>query len=95
MFQYDVAVALENKQRENGIYVVKFPSSCVIYLRHNKNTKDQEKVLVRMPGNREMEYSVPVVKTQEYTKEYIFEKKLYVLLPYYILRYEKQPTLLE
>jgi len=95
MFQYDVAVALENKKRENGRYTVEFPASCVIYLRHNKNTPAQEEVLVRMPDGRELEYTVPVVKSQEYTKEAIFEKKLYVLLPYYILRYEKQLVLIE
>lgn len=95
MFQYDVTVALEDKKKENGIYVVEFPSSCVIYLRHNKHPKNQEMVLVRMPDGRELEYQVPVLNSQEYTKEEIFEKKLYVLLPYYILRYEKQLALIE
>ncbi len=90
MFQYDVTVALEEKRRENGRFVVEFPASCVIYLRHNRNTGDRESVIVRMPDGREMEYMVPVLKSQMYTKEEIFEKKLYVLLPYYILRYEKQ-----
>lgn len=48
-----------------------------------------------MPDGRELEYAVPVVKSQEYEKEEIFKKKLYVLLPYYILRYEKQLMLIE
>ncbi len=42
-----------------------------------------------MADGREIEYSVPVIKTQKYGKEEIFEKKLYLLLPFYILRYEK------
>ena len=95
MFQYDVTVALEEKKKENGVYIVEFPASCVIYLRHNKNTKNKELLLVRMPDGRELEYTVPVVKSQEYTKEDIFKKKLYVLLPYYILRYENQLALIE
>ena len=90
MFQYDVTVALEGKRKENGFYVVEFPASCVIYLRHNKQTKDKEMVLVRMPDGHSLEYSVPVLKSQKYDKEEIFEKKLYVLLPYYILKFEKQ-----
>ena len=90
MFQYDVTVALEGKRKENGRYVVEFPASCVIYLRHNKNTKDKETVLVCMPDGRTLEYNVPVLKSQKYGKEEIFRKKLYVLLPYYILKYEKQ-----
>ena len=95
MFQYDVTVALEVKRKENDRFVVEFPASCVIYLRHGKKTKDKETVLVRMPDGRELEYAVPVVKSQEYDKEEIFKKKLYVLLPYYILRYEKQLLLIE
>lgn len=90
MFQYDVTVALEQKRKERGVYVVEFPSSCVIYLRHNAKIKNQEKLIVRMPDGREIEYCIPVIKSQEYTKEEIFEKKLYILLPYYIMRYEKQ-----
>jgi len=95
MFQYDVSVALEGKRKENGRFVVEFPASCVIYLRHNKNTLNRESVLVRMPDGREMEYVIPVLKSQKYSKEEIFEKKLYVLLPYYILKYEKQLELIE
>ena len=95
MFQYDVTVALEEKRKENGVYVVDFPLSCVIYLRHNKRTKDKEKLLVRMPDGRSIEYIVPVLKSQNFTKDEIFNKKLYVLLPYYILKYEKQLDQLE
>ena len=95
MFQYDVTVALGKKKKEDGVYVVEFPSSCVIYLRHNRNTGDNERVIVRMPDGRQMDYIVPVLKSQEYTKNEIFEKKLYILLPYYILKYEKQLSAIE
>lgn len=95
MFQYDVTVALEGKRKEQDRFLVEFPASCVIYLRHGKNTNNKESVLVRMPDGRELEYIVPIVKSQEYGKDEIFKKKLYVLLPYYILRYEKQLMLIE
>jgi len=42
MFQYDVAVAIERKHKENGSYIIEFPNSCVIYLRHNKSTENEE-----------------------------------------------------
>ena len=80
---------------KNLLYYKCIETSCVIYLRHNKNTKNKDLLLVRMPDGRELEYTVPVVKSQEYTKEDIFKKKLYVLLPYYILRYENQLALIE
>ena len=64
MFQYDVTVAIEQKYRKDGVYIVEFPSSCVIYLRHNSNTKDEELVVIRMPDGRELDYRVPVIKSQ-------------------------------
>ena len=90
MFQYDVAVALGTRRRENGIYVIEFPASCVVYLRHSREKKDSERVIIRMADGQEIDYMIPVVRSQNYGKEEIFEKRLYILLPYYILRYEKQ-----
>ena len=34
-------------------------------------------------------YEVPIIDVQAYTKEEIFKKNLLVLLPYYIIKYEK------
>ena len=36
------------------------------------------------------DYQVPVVKVSAYTKDNIFEKKLLILLPFYVMRYEKK-----
>ena len=33
---------------------------------------------------------MPVIKVQKYDKEEIFRKKLFIFLPYYIMRYEKK-----
>lgn len=35
-------------------------------------------------------YRVPTVKMADYTAESIFEKNLLMLLPFYIMRYEKR-----
>ena len=90
MFQYDVAVALGTRRRENGLYIIEFPASCVVYLRHSRDKKDSERVIIRLADGQEINYLVPVVRSQNYSKEEIFKKRLYILLPYYILRYEKQ-----
>ena len=34
-------------------------------------------------------YRVPTVKVERYTKDSIFEKNLLMLLPFYVMRYEK------
>lgn len=90
MLEYDFYIGMKQiKKNENGIYEVTFPQSCVIYLRHNSSTEDEMKVQVNIPGQITFTYAVPIIKAQEYSLDEIFEKKLFLLLPFYIIRYEK------
>lgn len=95
MIEYDFSIALEQVRKIHGTYVMDFPRSCVLYLRHTKYTKDAEEVEIRFPGGQRFHYSVPVIKVQEYTKDKLFQKNLLFLLPFYIMRYEKDKKRLE
>ena len=88
MFEYDVAIALENRRKIGRKFFVEFPKSCVIYLRTTKNTPDIEEVEMRLPDGQVCEYRIPTVKVEHYTKDIIFEKNLLMLLPFYVMRYE-------
>lgn len=90
MFEYDFMIALEHSKKTEDGYSIEFPHSCVIYLRHNSCTKDELYVTVNLPNRTQFKYKVPIIKVQEYSKEDIFEKKLYLLLPYYLMRYENE-----
>ena len=87
MIEYDFHIALDNALNE-GSSILKFPRSAVLYLRHNSKTPDKVKLKVRFPEGEEVDYSVPIIKAKNITKETIIEKKLYFLLPYYIMRIE-------
>ncbi len=88
MFEYDAQIALEEGKMEGEKFVVTFPKSAVLYLRHTKNTPDKMTLEIRTPGGN-VSYGIPVVKTQKYTIEEIFRKKLLFLLPFYIFVHEK------
>lgn len=91
MFQYDFAIAIEKSIAEGSLYRVKFPQSCVIYIRGNK--KHDLQMEVEMPDSTVFQYRTKSVNVQDYSKDEIFRKKLLMFLPYYILRYEKSmPT---
>lgn len=93
MLEYDFFIAYQNMKKDShGSYVLRFPKSCVLYLRHNKNTKDHMSVKVKIDDEQQFEYKVPIVKVQNYTIEELMEKKLYMLLPYYIMRYEDKKS---
>ena len=88
MVQYDFSIAMDHAENRDGKYYMEFPQSCVLYLR-GKGGPDFLEMIMVMPDGRKVEYQVPVVHVQAYTKDEIFQKKLIFLLPFYIMRYEK------
>ena len=88
----DSRLLIENKlyeiQIREGKLYMEFPNSCVLYLRGTKGPEFLTMVIA-MPDGRKIDYKVPVIRVQSYTRDEIFQKKLIFLLPYYIMRYEK------
>ncbi len=66
-----------------------FPKSCVLYLRSGKNTPDFLEIEMVLSDENIVHYRVPTMKLETYTRDSIFEKNLLMLLPFYIMRYEK------
>ena len=89
MIEYDFVIAIENVQRERRRYRMELPKSCVLYLRSGNNTPDFLEVEIILSDDSMLLYRVPAVKLETYTKDDIFEKDLLMLLPFYIMRYEK------
>ena len=90
MIEYDVAIAVENAEKQGRRYRIEFPRSCVLFLRSSGNTPDYLEADVIFPDGKTHVYSIPAIKMADYTKDHIFEKNLLMLLPFYIMRYEKK-----
>ena len=89
MFEYDTQIALDAGEVVQGALIVEFPHSAVLYLRHNSRTPDAMTVRIKTPGG-EISYQVLVMKTQQYTLDEIFEKRLLFLIPFYIFTHESR-----
>lgn len=90
MIEYDFSAALNFKEKDRRNYILRFPHSAVLQLRENSNTPDILNVKLIFADGGTYNYQVPVVKVSAYTKDNIFEKKLLMLLPFYVMRYEKK-----
>ena len=91
LFEYDWMDAVNFVEREEmGNYVVRVQNSALLYLRINGNTPEQFTYKLILPGGEEAVYQVPIIKNPDYSMEEIFEKQLYMMLPYYILKYEQK-----
>ena len=90
MIEYDFSIAIENAQKQGCKYRMDFPKSCVLYLRSGKNTPDFLEIEMVLSDENIVHYRVPTMKLETYTRDSIFEKNLLMLLPFYIMRYEKK-----
>ena len=59
-----------------------------MYLRSYKKTPDIMKYVIVTPGGT-VQYDVPIMKVQSYSLDEIFEKRLLMLIPFYIFSHEK------
>ena len=86
-FEYDTQIALDEGTVKGNILTVTMPHSAVLFLRHHASTPDTLKIRMITPGGT-MEYDIRVMKSQQYTLEEIFEKKLLLLIPFHIFSHE-------
>ena len=90
MMEYDFAIALEQSSLsdDGNATVMKFPESCVLYIRNHRDMPEYHEVQLYFADGNSAMYRVPVILAQKYSVNHIFEKRLLILLPYHILRYE-------
>lgn len=89
MFEYDISIAIEHASYENDeIWEIEFPLSCVLYIRNHRDLPDYHEAVVKFADGQKVRYRVPILQAKKYTVDRIFEKRLLILLPYHILRYE-------
>ena len=88
IFEYDAQIALDEGEITEETLTVTFPNTAVLYLRVRKKTPDKMKYVIITPGGT-VQYDIPVMKVQTYSLDEIFEKRLLMLIPFYIFSHEK------
>ncbi len=88
LFEYDAQIALDEGEVTGETLTVTFPNTAVLYLRTYKKTPDKMKYVIVTPGGT-VQYDIPIMKVQKYSLDDIFEKRLLMLIPFYIFSHEK------
>ena len=88
LFEYDAQIALDEGKVTEETLTVTFPNTAVLYLRTYQKTPDKMKYVIVTPGGT-VQYDVPIMKVQAYSLDDIFEKRLLMLIPFYIFSHEK------
>ena len=87
LFEYDSQIALDEGEITEETLTVTFPNTAVLYLRTRKKTPDKMKYVIVTPGGT-VQYDIPIMKVQSYSLDDIFEKRLLMLIPFYIFSHE-------
>lgn len=88
-FEYDTQIALDEGEIKKNVLTVTLPNSAALYLRCNSATPDEMIVEIITPGGT-VSYGIPIMKSQSYSIDDIFEKKLLMLVPFHIFSYESR-----
>ena len=84
LFEYDTQIALDEGEIKENVKTQDMKN-----LRCNESTPDKMKIKMVTPGG-EVTYDIPLMKSQQYTLDEIFEKRLLLLIPFYIFSHEKR-----
>ena len=87
--EYAFIVARQFATWDIGHATIPMPRFSVIYVKRTERTSKTTKITFTFPDGQEVNYESPNVILEEFTKEYIVEKKLFPYIPFYIARYEK------
>ena len=88
MLEYGFSVALD-RMRMDGTDVLEFPDGAVVYLRHTRNTPERFSVTLRNSSGDAMPLYFHCVKVQNYSEDDMIRRHLFLFLPFYAMRYEK------
>ncbi len=91
MAEYDFLIARSDYTVEGNTLKLRYPYSVVLYLRSTRNTPNEMIVQFQSPKEDDFfSYTIPVVKMQSYSIEDIFDKRLLLLIPFYIFNFERE-----
>ncbi|MCD8067424.1 MAG: helix-turn-helix domain containing protein [Lachnospiraceae bacterium] len=88
IFEYSTQIALDSGEITGSTLHVSIPDCGILFLRSTRNTPERMKIRIDTPGDSAA-FDVQVLKTQQYTIDEIFDKKLLMLIPFYIFSHEK------
>ena len=87
--EYAFIVARQFATWDIGHATIPMPRFSVIYVKRTERTPKTTTITFTFPDGQEVNYESTNVILEEFTKEYIIEKRLFPYIPFYIARYEK------
>ncbi len=88
-FEYDTQVAKVESVPSPYSRTFNLPNSGLLLLR-SKDERDYAEIRICAPNGQSISYNIPFIKMADYSIDDLFEKQLYLLIPFYIFNLEKE-----
>ncbi len=88
MFEYDTVIALESTIDKEDCIEIEYPASCVVYLRGTGKESRKKVLRLKFPDGSTHDYKPEIIEVAAYDLDEMFDKKLRLMIPFYLIRYE-------
>lgn len=85
--EYDMQIALDGVNYNNHNVRMELPDTAIIFLRNHRNLPKEGTVTIAK-GENVLMHRISYFQIGEYELDYLDEKHLYILMPFYLMRYE-------
>ena len=86
--EYAFITARKNAKWDIGEAVLPLPHFAVIYIKCSSGTPRKTSITFTLPDGQSVVYRADNIFLDDFSKEYIVEKRLFPYIPFYIARYE-------
>ncbi|XME00913.1 hypothetical protein QYZ88_009255 [Lachnospiraceae bacterium C1.1] len=90
IFEYDSQIARTDVEGDLYKVIFDFPNTGLLLLRKTERTPENALIELKMPDGNAASYKVPFLRIWDYSIDEIFEHRLYMLIPFYIFKYENE-----
>ena len=87
--EYAFIAARQSAVWDSGNATIPMPQFSVIYIKRTDKTPHMTTITFTFPNGQSVAYESENVILEQFTKEYIVEKRLFPYIPFYIARYER------
>ncbi|GHV75086.1 hypothetical protein AGMMS49940_23880 [Spirochaetia bacterium] len=92
VFNYGYLEGLKRKTVEDALITIPFPDARIIYWETTHKTPDTVTLRLQFPDGNHYDYGVDTFKFLDHSIHELEEKKLSILLPFYMLKLRKRVT---
>ena len=93
LFEYDSQIAIDESNPDGSILRIRFPYTGLLLLRKSPKVPERAEIIIETPKGQ-VSYDIKMIQMSDFSIDTIFEKRLYLMIPFYIFNYESEFNLI-